>query len=358
MNFNAVFLKTFRFILLPVSIIYGLVVYIRNFLFDKKILRSVKFNFPIICVGNLVMGGTGKSTMVEFLVDHLRHEFQLATLSRGYKRRTKGYIMASEKTGALEIGDEPMQFHIKYPDISVAVCEDRLLAVPQILQDKPTTNVIILDDAFQHRAIEAGMNILLTQYGDLYIHDFFLPSGDLRDKKSSAIRANIIVVTKCPAGLKEDEKKAIEKKLHLTEHQSIYFSTIEYGLPYHILSKEERLLSNQDEVLLVCGIANPDPLKKYLEEHTAVYYQQNFSDHHIYSIDDLKNIAKKFAQIQCTDKLILTTEKDAVRLHKFESTLLDLPFYVLPIRNRILFNEEEKFIATLRHYITGYQNQE
>lgn len=354
MNFNAIFFKTFRLILLPVSIIYGLVIYARNYLYDKKILRAVKFNFPIICVGNLVMGGTGKSTMVEFLIDILRHEMNVATLSRGYKRRTKGYIQASEKTSALEIGDEPMQFHVKYPGVSVAVCEDRLVAVPQILQDKPATNVIVLDDAFQHRAIDAGLNIILTQYGDLYTHDFFLPSGDLRDEKASAKRANIIVVTKCPANLAIEEKNSIEKDLHLKDEQTIYFTTLEHGLPYHILTKEEKPLSLEKEVLLVCGIANPEPLKKYLEENTAAFYQLHFSDHHIYSIDDLKGISKKFEQMQSSQKFILTTEKDAVRLIKFENTLMDLPFYVLPVRNRFLFGEEEKFTSAIKQYIHSY----
>ena len=354
MNFNAIFFKTFRLILLPVSIIYGLVIYARNYLYDKKILRAVKFNFPIICVGNLVMGGTGKSTMVEFLIDILRHEMNVATLSRGYKRRTKGYILASEKTSALEIGDEPMQFHVKYPGVSVAVCEDRLVAVPQILQDKPATNVIVLDDAFQHRAIDAGLNIILTQYGDLYTHDFFLPSGDLRDEKASAKRANIIVVTKCPANLAIEEKNSIEKDLHLKDEQTIYFTTLEHGLPYHILTKEEKPLSLEKEVLLVCGIANPEPLKKYLEENTAAFYQLHFSDHHIYSIDDLKGISKKFEQMQSSQKFILTTEKDAMRLIKFENTLMDLPFYVLPVRNRFLFGEEEKFTSAIKQYIHSY----
>ncbi|MEO8116410.1 MAG: tetraacyldisaccharide 4'-kinase, partial [Bacteroidota bacterium] len=236
-----------------------------------------------------------------------------------------------------------------------AVCEDRLVAVPQILQDKPATNVIILDDAFQHRAIDAGLNILLTQYGDLYTHDFFLPSGDLRDEKASAKRANIIVVTKCPADLPIEEKESIEKDLNIDKGQSIYFTTLEYGLPYHILTKAEKQLSVEEEVLLVCGIANPEPLKKYLEENTAIFYQLNFSDHHIYSIDDMKGISKKFEQMQSGEKIILTTEKDAVRLIKFENTLMDLPFYVLPVRNKFLFDEEEKFESAIKQYISSYK---
>ncbi len=354
MNFNTIFLKTFRLILLPVSILYGIIVIARNFLYDKKILRSVKFNFPIICIGNLVMGGTGKSTMVEFLAGALQHEMKVATLSRGYKRRTKGYILASEKTSALEIGDEPMQFHLKYPGITVAVCEDRIVAVPQILQDRPETKVIILDDAFQHRAITAGLNILLTQYGDLYTHDFFLPSGDLRDQKSSAKRAEIIVVTKCPSDLSIEEKKTIEKNLHIHKKCALFFTTLEYGIPYHIITQAQKPLAPGGEVVLVSGIANPGPLKKYLEKNTAAFYQLNFSDHHIYTIDDMKGISKKFEQVQCHEKIILTTEKDAVRLIKFENTLMDLPLYVLPVRNQFLFQDEEKFITMIKHFISSF----
>ena len=186
MNFNTLFLKSFRVLLLPLALIYGLVIYIRNRLFDKGTLKSATFNFPLICIGNLSVGGTGKSPMVEYLVELLKPRYKLATLSRGYKRKTKGYVLANSTTTALEIGDEPMQFHVKFPDISVASCEERIVGIPHLLQDVPGLQAIILDDAFQHRSVKAGLNILLTDYSNTYPHDFFLPTGDLRDEKQSA----------------------------------------------------------------------------------------------------------------------------------------------------------------------------
>ena len=195
-------LKSFRYLLLPISLVYGGIIGLRNWLFDKKILKSSSFNFPIICVGNLAVGGTGKTPMVEYLIRLLKDEFNIATLSRGYKRKTKGFAIANEKTTALEIGDEPMQFHKKFSTITVAVGEERLVAIPQLLHDKPATEVIILDDAFQHRYVNAGLNILLTEYNNLFTRDFMMPAGDLRDVKSSKIRADIFLVTKCKNNLR------------------------------------------------------------------------------------------------------------------------------------------------------------
>jgi len=186
---------------LPVSLLYWLIISIRNWLYDKNISRSTSFALPVICIGNLSVGGTGKSPMVEYMIAGLKDKFKIATLSRGYKRRTKGYSLANQNTTALDIGDEPMQFHTKFPDIPVAVGEERIVAIPLLLHDKPDTQVILLDDAFQHRAIKAGLNILLTDYTNLFTRDFYLPTGDLRDLRSSCKRADIIVVTKCKPDL-------------------------------------------------------------------------------------------------------------------------------------------------------------
>src|SRR5689334_200851 len=199
--FSNWFLKSFRILLLPFAIMYGIGVWIRNWLYDHNLLRSSSFGLPLICVGNLSVGGTGKSPMVEYLVLHLKSRYKVATLSRGYKRKTKGYALATDQTTAIDIGDEPMQFHLKFGDVPVAVGEQRLEAIPQLLHDRPETQVVILDDAFQHRAIQAGFNILLTDYGNLFTRDFFLPTGDLRDTRSSYKRAQVIVVTKCKPDL-------------------------------------------------------------------------------------------------------------------------------------------------------------
>lgn len=228
-NLNYPLLKPVRILLLPLSLIYGLIVYIRNWLFDKKFIQSAAFNLPVIGVGNLSVGGTGKSPMVEFLIENLKDQFKVAVLSRGYKRKTRGYALATGITNALEIGDEPMQFFTKFPDVTVAVGEERIVAIPQLLHDKPDTEVIILDDAFQHRYVKAGYNMLLTDVNNLFTRDWFLPTGDLRDQKKSYLRANVIVVTKCLADLSLAEKHHLIKEINPAAHQKIFFSAIRYG---------------------------------------------------------------------------------------------------------------------------------
>ncbi len=355
MNFNSFFLKSFRILLLPFSLLYGLIIFVRNWLYDKNYLRSLEFNLPIICVGNLAVGGTGKSPMVEYLIELLHKQFNVATVSRGYKRKTSGYVLASDTSTALEIGDEPMQFHLKFPQVPVAVGEERLVAIPQLLYDKPGTQAIILDDAFQHREIRAGLNILLTECGDIFTRDFFLPTGDLRDQYSSYKRAQIIVVTKCPPELSDEEKNKIIKEISPLDKQQIFFTCINYGMPYHITNRTVRNITPQDEVLLVCGIASPKPLKNYLHEQASTYYQQTYSDHHIFSIDDLSEINERFKQITAANKFIITTEKDAVRLMKFEGQLKDMPLYVLPIQHKFLFNEEEKFNRIIADFVSNFE---
>lgn len=357
MNFNNFFLKSFRLLLLPFALLYGIIVIIRNWLYDKKYLKSATFNFPIICVGNVAVGGTGKSPMVEYLIDILKPSFEIATLSRGYKRKTKGYALANANTTALEIGDEPMQFHIKHPDIAVAVGEERLVAIPQLLHDKPNLQAIILDDAFQHRTVNAGFNILLTEYSNIYTHDLFLPTGDLRDQRSSAKRSNVIVVTKCPADLSQDKKYKVIRSIKPLPQQHLYFTTIDYGTPYHIINTEDKwLLNENDDVLLVCGIANPKPLKEYLHATVNTYYQKDFSDHHIFSIDDLNEIKERFEAIKEKRKIILTTEKDAVRLMKFAEELKDVPMYVLPVKHRFLFDDTEMFNKLILDYVKNFKD--
>ncbi|TRZ75201.1 MAG: tetraacyldisaccharide 4'-kinase [Chitinophagaceae bacterium] len=344
MNFNNLFLKSFRVLLLPFAVLYGWVVTLRNWLFQKHYLKSVKFNVPMICVGNLSLGGTGKSPMVEYLLSILSDNYKVATLSRGYKRKTEGYALATANTTALEIGDEPKQFHLKFPNVSVAVCERRIEAIPQLIQDVPSLQLVILDDAFQHREIVADYNILLTEYDNLYCDDFFIPTGDLRDERRSAKRANIIVVTKCPTNLTITERDEIIERLYPEAHQEVFFTSIAYETPYHIYDPNEQwVLTLRDEVLLVCGIANPLPLKNYLHENTHTYYQLSYSDHHIFSIEDLQEIKQKFEEINSKSKLILTTEKDAVRLVKYTEELNAIPLYVLPIKPSFLFGAQEKF---------------
>ncbi len=327
-------------------------------MFDKDILKSSHFNFPVICVGNLAVGGTGKTPMVEYLVDMLKERFNVATLSRGYKRKTKGFAIADGNTTAIDIGDEPMQFHLKYPGVTVAVGEERLVAIPQILHARPETEVIILDDAFQHRSVRAGLNILLTEYRNLYTRDLMMPSGDLRDNKSSSKRADIIVVTKCLPLLDEAEKEQIIQELNPLPHQQVFFTAIEYGKPYQLFNKQEISIGSSASVLLVCGIANPKPMMEFLTNNTRTYDMLRFPDHHIFKIDDLEEIKNQFGKLQEKDNIILTTEKDAVRLEKFKDELSGFPFYVLPIRHRFLFNESDKFNSIIIKSIASYQTKQ
>ncbi len=358
MNFNEFFLKSFRILLLPFAIVYGFVVMVRNYLYDKNIFKSADFNLPLICVGNLAVGGTGKSPMVEYLVELLQSKFRIATLSRGYKRKTKGYALANEYTTAVDIGDEPMQFHSKYPNLPVAVGEERIVAIPQLLHDKPGTEAIVLDDAFQHREVKAGFNILLTDYNNRFTEDFFLPTGDLRDQRSSYKRAQVIIVTKCPPDLSAEEKMAITNEITPLPHQKIFFTTIVYGEPYHIVSRQQRALLAQDEVLLVSGIANPKPLKQLLADSVASYDQMNYRDHHLFTLEDLKEIISKFNESVKENGLIITTEKDAMRLLKFKQQLEPLPFYVIPIRHSFLFDEGTAFDNSVTEYIQNFSSNQ
>jgi tetraacyldisaccharide 4'-kinase len=350
-------LKSFRYLFFPFSLLYGGAVWLRNWLFDKKILKSASFNFPIICVGNLAVGGTGKTPMVEYLIRGLKNDFNIATLSRGYKRKTKGFAIANEKTTALEIGDEPMQFHKKFEDITVAVGEERLVAIPQLLHDKPQTQVIILDDAFQHRTVKAGLNILLTEYKNLFTRDLLLPAGDLRDVKVSKKRADIIIVTKCKSGLTTNEKDDIIKEIKPNGLQKVFFTEITYTQPYHLFTKEKiiPIPSTDTTVLLVCGIANPRPIKEFVNKTYLTYDMLKYSDHHIFDTDDLNDIKKHFDKIVATNKIILTTEKDGVRLQKFDAQLSNYPIYVLPIEHSFLFDEAATFNSIITNFISSYK---
>ncbi len=347
-------LKSFRYLLFPVSMVYGTMVWLRNLMYDNKIFKSASFNFPIICVGNLATGGTGKTPMTEYLIRFLKNDYKTATLSRGYKRKTRGFAIANENTTALEIGDEPMQFHQKFPEVAVAVGEERVVAIPQILYQKPDTQVIILDDAFQHRQVKAGLNIMLTEYSNLYTRDFILPAGDLRDVRNSNKRATIIIVTKCKADLSETEKNAIVAEIDPAADQCVFFTTIVYGKPYHLFTKEEIDIKHDCGILLVCGIANPRPLKEHLTKYADSYDMLSYPDHHIFHSNDLRDIQQHFEKIIAIKKIILTTEKDAVRLQKFAAELNDFPIYVVPIQHKFLFDKDHEFEGLVKKFIQSF----
>lgn len=346
--------KDFRLLLLPVSFIYGGIIWVRNKLFDKKILRSATFNLPLICIGNLAVGGTGKTPMVEYLIKILHEKYHVATLSRGYKRKTKGFFIANENSKTSDIGDEPMQFYKNFPDITVAVDEERVMGIPKILNDRPETEIIILDDAFQHRQVEAGLNILLTQSDQLYTKDYLLPAGNLRDIKGSSERADIIIVTKCKSNLNEDEKNNLINELNPLSKQKIYFTKIKYDNPYHLFTKEKYILQHGIHVILVCGIANPKNLEEEIKSKVASLKMIRFNDHHVFKSKDIKEIKNQFSNIEKNSKIILTTEKDAARFLKFEDELKGLPVFVLPISHQFLFDMTPQFENNIFEFISSF----
>lgn len=345
-------LRSFRYLLFPVSLIHAFVLLLRNYGFDKGWFTVHRYNFPLICVGNLATGGTGKTPMVEWLVGHFKDQYRIATLSRGYKRKTRGFGIASDQTTALEIGDEPMLFHQKFPHITVAVGEERAEAIPHLLQDRPDTELIILDDAFQHRSVHAGLNIVLSEYRNLFTRDFIFPSGDLRDLRKSARRAEILVVTKCPPLITTEEMNQIRNELARWSKAQVLFSCLAYGTPKHLFQEELRILKGP--VLLVCGIANPRPLKEYLNQQVTTYDMLRFPDHHIFDTDDLNEILKQFKKIQSEGGVILTTEKDGVRLKKFKAELSDIPIYELPVQHEFLQDGADLLLNQVLNFMSQF----
>ncbi len=328
-----------RYALFPFAILYDMVTFIRNFLYDKGILKSYSFGIPIIAVGNLNVGGTGKTPQIEYLIRLLSPNYKLATLSRGYKRTSKGFILADDNSNAEILGDEPYQFYKKFPQIQVAVDIDRKNGIEQLLNQKNKPDIILLDDAFQHRRVKAGFYILLTAYDDLFCNDYLLPTGNLRESKSGAKRADLIIVTKCPPTLSELAKNDIKAKIG--GDQTLFFSKIiyddmVYSVGKSILVKE---LAHVDKLLLA-GIAKPEPFFAYLQSENDMIL--TFPDHHHFSENEILEIKNK-----SNNKPIITTEKDFVRLK--DSVLKEQLFY-LPIKSSFVSGGDD-FDKTILDYV-------
>ena len=341
-----------RILLLPISLLYHIMLTIRHKLYDWRILGKTRFEKPVICVGNLCLGGTGKTPTVEYLINMLREHYKVATLSRGYGRKTKGFQMADNQSTHETVGDEPQQYYRKFPEIMVAVDEDRVEGARKLLYSPNNAEVVLLDDAFQHRHIEAGLNILLTEYQHLYCDDFLFPAGTLRDVRSAAKRAQTIVVSKSPKTLDEAEKQQIIRKLKPTMEQKVFFSYLEYAplLPLNEKAKSVHAI-NADSVLAFCGIAKPKPFVEELKKQHETVDFLYFADHHAYNKDDLDAVLQRFGQLGGEQKIIVTTEKDAARLAnspyfcQFETA----PLFALPVGVR--FHEEEKFNEEILEYV-------
>lgn len=337
-------------ILLPIAFLYQGLLGLRHKCYDWHFLPSKGFDLPVICVGNLSLGGTGKTPHTEYLIRLLKEEFRVAVLSRGYGRKTKGFLLAGEDSTAADLGDEVMQYKMKFPEIQVAVDEDRVEGVERLLQQSQSPEVILLDDAMQHRHIQPGLTLLLTEYGHLYTDDYLVPVGTLRDVRSAAKRADLIVVTKTPKDLSEAEKKAIVEKLKPMGHQRVFFSYLEYEDLVRV-SKDTEDAEASAGALLFCGIAHPEPLIEEMQSRFNNLEVMRFNDHHPYREEDLRRIRERYEQLPGKEKIVITTEKDYARLIKTPYIcLLDpVPLFVAPVKVR--FHQEEKINNEIKSYV-------
>jgi len=371
-------MKYLRWLLLPFSLLYGLVVIVRNWFYDAGLFKSYRFTKPVISIGNLEVGGAGKSPMTEYLIRLLKPDYKLATLSRGYGRETKGYLVAGEENQesrvknqeklstidsrlltqdsrlSSKIGDEPAQFKQKFPDITVAVCEARVEGLKQLL---PYHDIILMDDAYQHRAVEPGLSILLFDYNRINEPHFLLPAGNMREPMSGRWRAQIIIVSKCPVTLTDDEKTALAHNIEPLPYQQLFFTSIAYQ-PLHDLEGNPANVSIDKDttVFLLTGIANPQPLLQYLSGSTSHIIHHNYPDHHPFTLKNITKLADEFAAHPTQKKIIVTTEKDAQRLD--ESWLNTgqpadekLPVFVIPISVEFLNGSGHQFDKIVIDYV-------
>jgi len=335
----------FRKFLLPVSWLYGMIMSMRNFFYDKRIFSSKEFEVPVICVGNLSVGGTGKTPHVEYIIQ-LLNDRVIATLSRGYGRKSKGYLIAGPNMTSETIGDEPAQYALKFPHIIVAVGEERVHAIENLQSQFPGLDAIIMDDGFQHRSVKPGLSVLLTDYSLLFTKDFLLPAGNLREGRNGYKRADLIIVTKCPA-LSENEKQNIIPEISPVKTQKVLFSRMVYDALVPFRNENHGIDIQQlkeYDVFLLTGIANPKNLVEFLKQKSYHLYEIKFPDHHVFSKNDLQMVKRKFDNIVAQKKIIVTTFKDFTRLKKenLQELIHDLPFYYLPVK--VEFDEMDKKI--------------
>ena len=350
-----------EYLLIPVSWIYGLVIIIRNFLFDKQFLVKKEFNIPIISVGNITVGGTGKTPHVEYLVNLLKTEFKLATLSRGYKRKSKGFFIAGNDSNSKQVGDEACQVKNKFPDIIVAVDKNRVNGIKKLLYNDKSIDVIILDDAYQHRYVKPGLSLLLIDYNRPLGADYLLPFGRLREQASGKKRADIILVTNTPGNINKYEMDILNRDIRKYDSQKLFFTTVIQEKLKPVYSTypppEVENFKKTPAVLLVCGIANPGNLKKFALQLSSNITELYFPDHHNFNEKDISNIQKVYNKIPEIDKIIITTEKDAARLKYINSfpEIVKKNMFYIPIKISFLNNEEDKFNSLVLDYIRNFK---
>ena len=337
-----------RVLLYPFAVLYGAIVWLRNRMYDAKFFTSIGFTVPVITVGNLSTGGTGKTPHVEYLIRLLQYRYRVATMSRGYKRHTQGFLVADNNSNALRIGDEPMQYHIKFPELVVSVAEERMIGIPALLQRRPDIDVIILDDAYQHRSVKAGLTILITDFSRPFYKDYILPFGSLRENRNAYKRANVIIVSKCPLNMTMAQAKEIEQHINPISGQQVFYTGIRYDTPFDMISNELVPLAGKN-IILVCGIARPEPLLAYLRTDAADVHTLNYQDHHYFVSQDLEEIKIAYQNWKVENKVIVTTEKDAARLHlHFDK---NIPIVVVPIAVAVLFDRSEAFDEIVLKYV-------
>lgn len=347
-----------QILLAPFSLLYGLGVSLRNAFYRAGLLKSMTFSVPVISVGNLSVGGAGKTPHIEYLIRLLREHIKIATLSRGYSRKTRGFLEVQRSNNAEKVGDEPLQFKRKYPDIGVFVAEDRAFAIPQIVMKDNDTQMVLLDDAYQHRSVKPGVNILLTEYANRFTNDYLLPSGRLREWRDAYERADVIIISKCPETVTEQEKAAIRAEIDPLPHQQLFFTYYAYQAPYYQFNSRYRLkLDETLDVLLICAIAKTDYLVDYLKSQANSVQSLEFADHHYFDKQDISNLHRSFQQIDTKRKVIITTEKDAMRLELHREFLIRerLPIFVLPTEVQFHFGEGPQFDEIIRQYLLNFK---
>lgn len=348
----------FKLLLYPFSALFGIIVSIRNFLYDYKIFKSVEFEIPVISIGNITVGGTGKTPHTEYLVELLSKQFQVTTISRGYKRKTKGYQEVKSSSLATEVGDEPLQIKSKYNEVQVVVDENRVHAIRKIqIQDSSLLpDVILLDDAFQHRRVSPGINILLIDFNRPIDKDQLMPVGRLRESKWQMRRANVIIYTKCPQEISPITRRIIMKDVFLRPYQNLFFTTMVYQPLTPVFADQAietpKLASDKTHVLLVTGIANPEHLRNYLANFTEDILDLKYPDHHNFNTSNIQQIEQKFASIKASNKIIITTEKDSMRLKDMDlSPLLKSHLFFIPLKIKFLDSEGKNFDEKIVTYV-------
>lgn len=347
-----------KILLAPFTLLYGLVIGARNVLYESGLLKSSKFNIPVIGVGNLSMGGSGKTPHVEYLLHTLKPYINVGVLSRGYLRKTLGYKEVFHGLTVEDVGDEPLQYKLKFPDVVVAVAERRAIGIPLMIADYPQLQTVLLDDAFQHRSVTPALNILITDFKFPFTGDHLLPSGRLREGRASASRADVVIVSKCPENITIEQRAEWRKQVGKHTEAKVFFSRYEYGTPYFMYDASKKcILDENTEAILLSGIAKPIYLEEYVSSKVGFINIHSYEDHHQFKPHEVSLIHRALQELKGDKKVVITTEKDSTRLDKHREFLQkhDIPIYILPIRVRFIEEEGESFDTFVKDFLLNFK---